>query len=116
MTDLKYFSVDEFACKHTGENHIDFNFVARLDELREKCGFPFAITSGYRSAEHPEEAKKAKPGTHSLGIAADIKVTNGSQRAIIVKNALEMGFNGIGVAKSFVHVDTRPSTLVMWTY
>jgi hypothetical protein len=27
-----------------------------------------------------------------------------------------MGFNGIGVAKSFVHVDTRSSTLVMWTY
>ena len=116
MSNFKYFSVNEFACKHTGENHIDLNFVARLDELREKCGFPFAITSGYRSAEHPEEAKKAKPGTHSLGIAADIRVTNGSQRAIIVKNALDMGFNGIGVAKTFVHVDTRPSTLVMWTY
>jgi hypothetical protein len=27
-----------------------------------------------------------------------------------------LGFNGIGVAKTFVHVDTRPSTLVMWTY
>jgi hypothetical protein len=66
VTDLKYFSVDEFACKHTGENHIDLNFVARLDELREKCGFPFAITSGYRSAEHPEEAKKSQAGNPQL--------------------------------------------------
>ena len=28
----------------------------------------------------------------------------------------ELGFTGIGVAKSFVHVDTRDDTPVMWTY
>jgi len=27
-----------------------------------------------------------------------------------------MGFNGIGVAKSFVHVDTRKSSPVVWSY
>ena len=27
-----------------------------------------------------------------------------------------MGFNGIGVAKSFVHVDTRESSPVVWSY
>jgi hypothetical protein len=34
----------------------------------------------------------------------------------IVKKALEMGFSGIGVASSFVHVDMRTTTPVMWTY
>jgi len=27
-----------------------------------------------------------------------------------------MGFNGIGVAKTFVHVDTRDSESVVWSY
>ena len=29
-----------------------------VDELRDRCGFPFVITSGYRSPQHPIEAKK----------------------------------------------------------
>jgi uncharacterized protein YcbK (DUF882 family) len=116
MGKFKYFSVSEFACTHTGKNFIEQDLVFKLDELRGLCGFPFVITSGYRDATHPEEARKTKPGMHAQGIAADIKVSNGTQRALIVKHALELGFNGIGVAKTFVHVDTRPSTLVMWTY
>jgi hypothetical protein len=43
-------------------------------------------------------------------------VSNGQQRMKIVKEALAMGFGGIGVAKSFVHVDMRTTTPVMWTY
>ena len=109
MGKFKYFSVSEFACTHTGKNFIEQDLVFKLDELRGLC-------SGYRDATHPEEARKTKPGMHAQGIAADIKVSNGTQRALIVKHALELGFNGIGVAKTFVHVDTRPSTLVMWTY
>lgn len=93
-------------------------FIAMLDQLREQCGFPFTITSGYRSVEHTAERNKpkGKKGTHTQGIAADIAVANGQQRMIIVKKALEMGFGGIGVAKSFVHVDMRTTTPVMWTY
>jgi hypothetical protein len=34
----------------------------------------------------------------------------------IVKEALDMGFGGIGVARTFVHVDMRATTPVMWTY
>lgn len=117
MSEWKYFRREEFACKHTGENKIKDRFITRLDELRELCGFPFVITSGYRSPEHPEEASKPNgPGTHSKGIAADIKVTNGVERRIIIDAALEMEFHGIGVAKGFVHVDDRTDTPVIWTY
>ena len=42
----KYFSREEFACQYTGENKIKDEFIERLDELREACGFPFVITSG----------------------------------------------------------------------
>lgn len=79
-------------------------------------GFSFTITSGYRDPSHSIEAKKSKPGTHAQGIAADIKVADGAQRMAIVANAVKLGFTGIGVAKSFVHVDIRETTPVVWCY
>jgi|TARA_R110002012_G_scaffold179151_1_gene344682 uncharacterized protein YcbK (DUF882 family) len=113
----KYFSRDEFACQVTGENEIEDELILALDELREACGFPFVITSGYRSPQHPIELGKIKPGTHAQGIAADIAVSSGIQRHTIVKKAIELGFSGIGVANGFVHVDVRPTDVpVMWTY
>jgi uncharacterized protein YcbK (DUF882 family) len=54
----KYFQLDDFKCQETGENKINEDFVRMLDELREACGFPFVITSGYRSPKHSLEAKK----------------------------------------------------------
>ena len=113
---LKYFKVGDFNCQETGENEMCPDFLQKLDALREVCGFPFIITSGYRSPNHSIEAAKAKPGTHSQGIAADIKVVGGAQRMAIIRNASIMGFNGIGVAKGFVHVDTRETTPVAWKY
>jgi len=113
---LKYFKVEDFNCQETGENKMCPDFLQKLDALREVCGFPFIITSGYRSPNHSIEAKKSKPGTHSQGIAADIKVVGGAQRMAIIRNASIMGFNGIGVAKGFVHVDTRETTPVAWKY
>ena len=112
----KYFQLDDFKCQETGENKINEDFVRMLDELREACGFPFVITSGYRSPKHSIEAKKTKPGTHAQGIAADIKTSSRPQRHKIIKAAMIMGFNGIGVAKGFVHVDTRKSSPVVWSY
>jgi uncharacterized protein YcbK (DUF882 family) len=114
---LRFFDESEFACQETGENNMDMDFLLKLDALRDKCGFPFRITSGYRSKEHSIEAKKARPGRHTEGIACDIAVSNGFERMNIVHEALKMGcFNGIGIAKSFVHVDTRPDNPVMWVY
>lgn len=113
---LRYFTVSEFDCKETGENKMRKEFLHKLDELRHYCGFPFVITSGYRSVNHSAEIKKPKGGTHTQGIAADIYINNGVDRINIVSKALELGFTGIGVAKTFVHVDIRDSTPVMWTY
>jgi uncharacterized protein YcbK (DUF882 family) len=114
---FRYFSREEFACQETGENEIKDEFIERLDALRDACGFPFVITSGYRSPRHSLEAKKSNgPGRHAAGDASDIAVVSGSHRFIIVDNAIKLGFNGIGVAKGFIHVDTRDTARVMWTY
>ena len=74
------------------------------------------ITSGYRDKTHSIEARKAKAGTHAQGIASDIRINNGNEAYEIIKNAQSMGFNGIGVAKTFIHVDTRKTMPVIWTY
>jgi len=112
----KYFHESEFRCRETGENRMKPEFITMLDELRERCGFSFTVTSGFRSVEHTAERSKTKGGTHTQGIAADIAVANGEQRMKIVREALDMGFGGIGVARTFVHVDMRTTTPVMWTY
>lgn len=58
---LTHFRLEEFNCTHTNANLMDEAFLHKLDELREKCGFPFKITSGYRDASHPSEVVKAAP-------------------------------------------------------
>ena len=114
---FKYFTLEEFACKETGENEISEEFVHALDALRHEAGFPFVITSGYRSPRHSLEAKKpGGGGQHTTGRAADIAVSGGVQRYLLVAAAIKLGFSGIGVAKGFVHVDTRTTSRVIWVY
>jgi len=95
---------------------MDPGFLEMLDELRHRCDFPFVINSGYRSPEHSIENKKEKPGTHAQGIAADVRVFSGLQKHILLKEAFDMGFTGIGIANTYIHIDTRDSTPVVWTY
>ena len=116
----KYFKLKEFMCKETKALDMDYDFIHKLDELREACGFAFTITSGYRDVGHSIEAAKiekgGKGGTHTQGIAADIAVRNGAERYVIVREAMRLGFTGIGVAKTFVHVDVRKTDPVVWSY
>jgi len=113
---FKYFKLSEFDCQCTGNNEMNEDFLIKLDALREACGFSFNITSGYRDPSHPIEARKSKAGTHAQGIAADIAVANGAERYKIVSEAMRLGFTGVGVAKTFIHVDIRETTPVVWEY
>jgi zinc D-Ala-D-Ala carboxypeptidase len=112
----KHFTLDEFTCSETGENEISHAFVADLDKLRSACGFPFIVTSGYRSEQHSDEVKKDAPGYHTKGIAADIFVENSHRRFVIIKKAMAMGFTGLGNGKNFVHLDMRVNLPKSWTY
>lgn len=116
MTKFKHFRREHFACNcGCGRNEIPDWFIFELDKLRDACGFPFHISSGWRCEDHPIEAKKEKPGQHNKA-AADIKVKNGIQRYKIQKHAYRLGFTGIGPAQTFVHVDKRITEPVSWVY
>ena len=113
---MKYFKIEEFDCQETGNNRMEKDFLRLLDGLRDNCGFPFKITSGYRDPTHSIEAAKAIPGRHAQGIAADIQILDSKSRYKIIKEAMKLGFTGIGVADTFVHLDTRGTPPVMWKY
>tara|TARA_R110000751_G_scaffold21418_4_gene61488 strand:- start:2 stop:349 length:348 start_codon:yes stop_codon:yes gene_type:complete len=113
---MQYFDIKDFDCTETGNNSMQPFFLEKLDELRHRCGFPFIVTSGYRDPLHSIEARKTKPGSHAQGIAADIRIHGGSEGYVIIQEAMKMGFTGIGVAKTFIHLDTRKTVPVTWCY
>ena len=116
------FGRDEFACSHTGECDMDAEFMDALQELRIAFGKPMTITSGYRCPWHPIEARKAKPGSHASGCAADIAVSRGDAVELL-RYALQDGrFTGFGVQQKgggkFIHLDTLTTTNrpMIWSY
>jgi len=119
------FSESEFACKHTGECHMDEDFMDMIQMLRDEYGRPMTITSGYRHPTHPIEASKTSPvpGAHTTGNACDIGC-RGTAAYEILNLALAIGFTGIGVSQKgdvrFLHLDNltgenrlRPT---VWSY
>ena len=110
-----HFNKSEFDCKETGENEMQSEFLDRLSLLRIKFAKPMFITSGYRSVNHSVERKKERPGTHTHGIACDIRVS-GFDKYRLVKMAFEQGFSGVGIAKSFVHLDISKTRKAIWSY
>ncbi len=118
---MKNFHIDEFRCQHCGKDGIDMDFARTIDKLRDDVGFPLIISSGYRCAEHPIEARKEKPGAHTTGRAVDLAVT-GEQALIVLKAALNMGFQRVGVQQKgsgrFIHLDQAlgfPAPAI-WSY
>ena len=61
-----YFKPKELACRHTGDQGFNPEFLNTLNDIREECGFSFALSSAYRSQEHPIEARKEVKGAHGI--------------------------------------------------
>jgi len=117
MSDYRWFSLSEFDCSETGENRMEDDFIKKIDQLRSNLGWPLIVTSGYRDCSHSAEINKTNGGGyHTKGVACDFTVLGGKQRYEIVKQSMRLGFTGIGVAKTFVHLDTREDTPMIWTY
>ena len=103
----KYFTVKEMTCR-CGCGKVIFDPMLRdkLDELRGLVGKPIYISSGYRCPEHNAYVGGVPNSYHTKGIAADIYVKDMMPKEL-ARIAGEVGFDGIGLYKSFVHVDVR---------
>ena len=98
--------------------HMNVAFLNKLTKAREIASIGFKITSGYRTPEHNEKVGGVPNSSHTLGHAVDIYAPTSRQKYIIINALLQAGFNRIGVAKNFIHVDDDPSKNedVIFTY
>lgn len=92
--------------------------VLLLDQAREIAGIPFKLNSGKRTVEQNEKAGGVKDSAHLSGLAVDIACTTDSARYKIISAMQKVGFNRIGIAKTFVHcdIDKTKSPNVIWLY
>ena len=99
------------------EYKMDTDFLAKLDKAREFAKVPFVINSAYRSPEHPESIKNPT-SSHIKGLAVDIRTTDSRTRYRVLNALIHVGFNRIGIADTFIHVDDDKdkSQQVIWTY
>ena len=87
--------------------------------LEGTLGYELIITSGYRSPEHPIEAKKKTPGEHSTGLAVDVAAVGGTPVFELVEAAIDLGCKRIGISRknNFVHLGLDPDRVTsIWTY
>lgn len=80
-----------------------------LDALRAVLGRPLVINSGYRTKRHNTAIKGAPASAHLTGEAVDISTAGWPKedRAKLIAYALKLGFTGIGVGATFIHLDIK---------
>ena len=130
--DIRHFTPGEFACKCGAcdsdgtEMHLDF--VAKLDDLRERMDIPFIVTSGYRCPDYNDRiSTTGRNGPHTTGRAVDLSITGRLAFNLLRQCSLGGWMSGIGLnqrgphAKRFIHLDDlngpdHPHRPNVWTY
>lgn len=106
------FSKNEFACHcGCGFDAVSRDLVNALQSLRDTLDEPIHVLSGCRCEHHNKKCGGARHSQHLLGKAADIYIDGLSPvklHEFIEENADVLGIKGIGLYKTFVHVDVRP--------
>ncbi len=102
------FTLQEFACKD-GSHQVTLHhqLLAKLQHLRDLAGKPVIITSGYRNPSYNKNVGGRPTSRHLTGEASDIQIS-GMHPDEVAHLAKQVGFTGIGIYKSFIHVDIRP--------
>lgn len=95
--------------------------AVEFERLRAIVGAPLVVASGYRTPEHNRAVGGAKHSQHVQGYALDLVPPKGVTVAGLlgfvkaVASEGESAIRGIGLYRSFVHMDVRPGDrLVVW--
>lgn len=117
MGDLSpHFSRAEFACRdRCGLNSIDVETLAVLEDLRTYFEKEVTISSAHRCIAHNKAVGGASNSQHLYARAADVKVKD--TLPVQVYDYLNRRYPskyGLGLYKTFVHVDTRTNGPARW--
>jgi len=86
----------------------------RLEALRADLGgAAVTVVSGVRCAAHNRAVGGAPRSRHLTGEAADVRVAGSSMEAVAAR-ARALGFGGVGVYGTHVHVDVREGRRAFW--
>lgn len=103
------FKVKEFACTDGSDPiFIDTELVRVLQKIRNHFGKAVTITSAYRTPGKNKAVGGTTYSQHLYGMAADIKVNGVTPKKVAAyAEKLLPGTGGIGIYKTFCHVDVR---------
>lgn len=93
--------------------------LKKLQRLRDELGKPLNVTSGSRCHKH-NLAVGGKPNSfhiatpERLSRAFDVVRVPGVTVTEFVRAAKACGFTGIGIYKSFIHIDDRTGREARW--
>lgn len=113
---LRYFTAADF--KEDGRDvsdRMNADFLIKLDTCRHLCGFPFVVTSSWRSPEKNRRVGGSPGSMHLKGRAVDIRVSDGAQRWKVVQAAVSLGLS-VGIMQNAVHLDDREGPIVFHYY
>lgn len=110
---IEYFERSEFKCK-CGKYcdgfpvEPDEKLVRLLETIREHFDAPVTVSSGVRCKTHNANCGGATRSQHMVGTAADIKVKGKTPKEVAAYcETLLPNSGGIGIYKTWVHVDVR---------
>lgn len=116
----RYFTQSDFdnctpPCKISDMDH---GVMVMFDRARDLAGIPFFVNSAYRTVEHELSRGRSGDSAHTTGKAMDIRANASRNRFLIVDALLKVGFNRIGIARTFIHADydQTKDDRVIWLY
>lgn len=101
-----YIKKSEAACPCCGAMP-KLSFVLKIYAARIIAGIPFSFSSFCRCKKHNAKIGGAPGSAHPLGVACDIRCTDGRKRFIIIDALMKVGFQFIEVADKHIHVDDK---------
>lgn len=121
-----YFTKEEFLCPCCGEEYMDYDFMLSYRGLREECGFPFPVNSGFRCGKNETNHDRDPiDGAHPRGEGVDTGVW-GKQNDTMIRLSYKHGFTGRGIKQKgkyntrYNHLDKNSSEEkfrpTMWSY
>lgn len=113
-----HFDSGEFECRcgcHRG--YVDPSFLTKLERARTHSSTAFVLTSAFRCEEHNRRVGGHPNSAHLRGMAVDIAAADNWHRAIILRAVFQV-FDRVGIAQTFVHVDSDPALVAprVWLY